>query len=153
MAKETKAKVKSEKAISMVRPLSKEETPKIELEFDEIIEAIKVIVGKSPSEAMAEAIKDLSKQEKLLYYTDVEKREIANISVMKVIAERYNLSWLRDYIDYELKLRVSKKRQGRKELVRVIAGVKKALEQKVKGLIRKGESEPCLFFETLSLSS
>ena len=125
----------------MVRRLSKEETPKIELEFDEIIEAIKVIVGKSPSEAMAEAIKDLSKQEKLMYYTDVEKREIANISVMKVISDRYNLSWLKDYIDYELKLRVSKKRQGRKELVRVIAGVKKALEQKVKGLVRKGQSE------------
>jgi len=108
-----------------------------ELSFDEVMEALRVIMGKGREEALAEAIETLGSEEKIMLFTEVEKREIPYIALKKVIAKRYNLEWLEDHVRNDLKLRVSIKRKGRSELVKVIAGLKKGIEEKVRGLLRR----------------
>ena len=110
-----------------------------ELSFDEILEALKTIMGKGKEEALAEAIETLSNSDKIMMFSDVNKREIPYIATLKVIANRYDLEWLDDYIDFDLLLRVSDKRKGRTELVKVIAGIKKGMEERAKSLFQRIE--------------
>ena len=122
----------------------REETIKMteeEISLDEVAETLKVIMGKGREEALAEAIEQLGSEEKILLFTEIEKREVPLITLKKVIAKRYKLNWLDDYVDTELKLRVSIKRRGRNELVKVVVGVKKSIEEKVKGLFRRKKVE------------
>ena len=111
-----------------------------ELSFEEILEALKTIMGKGREEALAEAIETLGSADKIMLFSDVDKREIPSLTLMKIISSRYGLEWLDDYVDYDLMMRVSIKRKGRNELVKVIAGIKKGLEERAKSLIfRRGE--------------
>jgi len=120
--------------------LSKKNEENEEISFSEILEALKTIMGKGKDEALAEAIETLGSTNKIMLFSDVNKKEIPYISTMKVIAKRYEVEWLDDYIDYDLKLRVSDKRKGRIELVKVVAGLKKEIAEKTKNLIfKRGE--------------
>lgn len=109
-----------------------------EINFNEILEALKTIMGKGKEEALAEAIETLGSSDKIMMFSDVSKREIPYISTMKVIAKRYQVKWLDDYIDFDLLLRVSDKRRGRTELVKVIAGIKKGIEERAKSIFKRG---------------
>lgn len=108
----------------------------------EVKEVLEAITGKSREEALAEAIETLGSEEKILLFSEVDKKEVPYLALKLVIAQRYNLTWLKDIVHNELKLRVSIKRKGRNELVKVIAGIKKVLDERVKGIFRRrGESE------------
>jgi len=112
-----------------------------EINFKEILEALKTIMGKGKEEALAEAIETLGSSDKIMMFSDVSKREIPYISTMKVIAKGYEVEWLDDYVNFDLALRVSDKRKGRTELVKIISGLKKGIEEKAKSLIlRRGEN-------------
>ena len=108
-----------------------------ELSFEEILEALKTIMGKGREEALAEAIETLGSADKIMLFSDLDKREIPSLSLMKIISSRYNLEWLDEYVDYDLMMRVSIKRKGRNELVKVIAGIKKGLEERAKSLFHR----------------
>jgi len=51
--------------------------------------------------------------------TDLSISEIGKISVLRTYAERYGFKELQDLIDTFLRLRVSKKRKGREESVKI----------------------------------
>jgi len=108
-----------------------------DISLDEIVNIIKAITGKTREEALSEAIETLRSEDKIKMFSEVDKREIPYIALKFRIAERYELSWLKDTVLDELRLRVSIKRRGRNELVKVATGVKKTLEEKVKGLFRR----------------
>ena len=113
-------------------------TPRVAAVHDLIRNRINgYIVPERDPQALAEAIETLGSEEKIMLFTEVEKREIPYIALKKVIAKRYNLEWLEDHVRNDLKLRVSIKRKGRSELVKVIAGLKKGIEEKVRGLLRR----------------
>jgi len=128
---------KSEKSEGM----SKDESDEL---FERTLKAIEIITGKTREEAIAEAIKDLSSDPKVEYYSDLDKREVPSLAVMRVIARRYDVEWLDDWISTQLRLRVSHRRKGRIELVKTIVGHRKSLEERVRGIFRRekeGESE------------
>jgi len=108
-----------------------------DISLDEIVSIIKAITGKTREEALSEAIETLRSEDKIKMFSEVEKREIPYIALKFRIAERYGLSWLKGIVLDELFLRVSIKRRGRNELVKVATGVKKTLEEKVKRFLRR----------------
>jgi len=116
--------------------MSKEE----ELSFQEILEALQTIMGKGKEEALAEAIETLGSTDKIMLFSDLDKKEIPYLSIMKIISLRYGLEWLDDYVDYDLMMRVSIKRKGRNELVKVVSGIKKGITEKAGSIFHRGET-------------
>jgi len=78
----------------------------------------------STEEALGQAVTNLTEigEEKIKLLSDVELWEINQLALMLTIAERYDMDWLNTYVKNVLKLRVSAKRLGRREIVRMIAG-------------------------------
>lgn len=58
-------------------------------------------------EAIAKAIGDLTDEEKLEFLTYLYPFEDDALSTMMTIADRYHLSWLRDWVRWKIKLRTS----------------------------------------------
>ena len=108
-----------------------------ELSFDEILEALRTIMGKGKEEALAEAIETLRSIDRIMLFSEVDKKEIPSLTIMKIISNRYDLDWLNDYVDYDLMMRVSIKRKGRNELVKVISGIKRDIEERAKSLFQR----------------
>jgi len=71
----------------------------------------------SGNDGQSEWIKQLLTDENLLLKTDVPERAIPAIAKAIVLANKYRSKRLWDYIIYYLKLRISREREGRKELV------------------------------------
>ena len=69
----------------------------------------------------------------------IERYEIPRFAIFLIIAERYNLSWLKSYVLNELKLRVSVNRLGRKEIVNIASS--KGLTERIKRILPFGRKE------------
>jgi hypothetical protein len=93
----------------------------------------------STEEALGQAVQNLTEieQEKIKLLSDVELWEINQLALMLTIAERYDMDWLRTYVQNVLKLRVSARRLGRKEIVRMIAGSSEREYAGMRGWIAK----------------
>ncbi len=63
----------------------------------------------------------MTKLENLHHYTELNSSEITAFSTLGVLAKKYDIQLYKDWIIENLKLRVSKKREGRRELVKVTA--------------------------------
>jgi hypothetical protein len=68
---------------------------------------IKALGLGSREEAIAQAISDLSDEAKLEFFTYVYPFEDDSLSMMRSIAERYNLEWLKSLLQTKLRLRTS----------------------------------------------
>jgi len=90
--------------------------------FDEIIK--KIGLG-TKEEALAQAIAELSDEEKIKMFSQIQPFEDEALATLLVISERYGLAWLKKQILEKLQLRVSLMRQGRAEYVKMIVGEKK----------------------------
>jgi hypothetical protein len=58
-------------------------------------------------EAIAKSINDLSDEDKLEYFTNLIPEEDNSLSIMSCIADRYDIDWLKKFINKKLKLRTS----------------------------------------------
>lgn len=58
-------------------------------------------------EAIAKTISDLTDEEKIEFVTNLHFMEDDNIACLLTIAERYNLTWLKHWVNAKLKLRTS----------------------------------------------
>jgi len=93
----------------------------------------------STEEALGQAVQSLTEidQEKIKLLSDVELWEINQLALMFTIAERYDMDWLRTYVRNVLKLRVSARRLGRREIVRMISGAAEREYASMRGWIAK----------------
>ncbi|MEM3592163.1 MAG: hypothetical protein QW702_08740 [Candidatus Bathyarchaeia archaeon] len=98
------------------------ENEKEELDLDEVNKYLELFLGKSREEAIAKAVEHLANEEKIMMFSDVSFWEIPKLSTLKVIAYRYDLDWLNEYLMFNLLLRVSVNRLGRKEIVNIASG-------------------------------
>jgi len=71
------------------------------------------------NDKLKESFEQLFSDNNLEKITDLNMNEIGKISVLKTYAVRYGFTELNNLITNFLKLRVSKKREGRKESVKV----------------------------------
>jgi len=106
---------------------------------EKIRELLKAI-GLTAEEAIAEIVNVLSESEesKIKMFSEVEMRDVERLSLLFSIADRYKVSWLSSYLYNELQLRVSHKRQGRKEFAEILGAktsqeTKKTIIERVKG--------------------
>jgi len=93
----------------------------------------------STEEALGQAVQNLTEvdEEKIKLLSDVELWEINQLALMFTIAERYDMDWLRTYVRNVLKLRVSARRLGRREIVRMISGAAEREYAGMRGWIAK----------------
>lgn len=73
----------------------------------DVTELLKALGIGGKEEAIAKAIGDLTDEEKLEFLTYLYAFEDDSLSLMLTIAERYKLSWLRQFVRWKLKLRTS----------------------------------------------
>jgi len=78
-------------------------------------------LGVSKEEALAQAVSELADTEKIKMFSEIYPIEDDCLAIMCVIAKRYKLRWLEDFIKEKLTLRVSMLRKGRAEFVSMIA--------------------------------
>jgi len=100
---------------------SEEEYGEEEIDLNEVNRLLELVLGKSKEEAIAKAVEHLANEDKIMMFSDVSFFEIPKLSTLKVIAYRYNLNWLDEYLMFNLLLRVSINRLGRKEIVSIAA--------------------------------
>ena len=72
-----------------------------------VVEILKTLGMGGREEAIAKAIGDLTDEEKLEFLTYLYPFEDDALSTMMTIADRYGLSWLRDWVRWKIKLRTS----------------------------------------------
>jgi len=110
-------------------------------EIDNAVMNILRQIGVVPSteEALGQAVSNLTEidEEKIKLLSDVGLWEINQLSLMLTIAERYDMDWLKTYVKNVLKLRVSARRLGRREIVRMIAGTAEREYAGMRGWIAK----------------
>jgi len=98
-------------------------------------------IGVVPSteEALGQAVSNPTEiaEEKIKLLSDVGLRVFNHLSLMLTIAERYDMDWLKTYVKNVLKLRVSARRLGRREIVRMIAGMAEREYAGMRGWIAK----------------
>jgi len=75
---------------------------------------------KTPNEAIAQAISDMSSEEKAIMLTHIIPGEEMAFSIWLEIAESERFDWLKRILKYNLVLRRSWKRLSRRELVRMV---------------------------------
>jgi hypothetical protein len=93
----------------------------------------------STEEALGQAVANLTEidEEKIKLLSDVGLWEVNQLALMLTIAERYDMDWLKTYVKNVLKLRVSARRLGRREIVRMIAGSAEREHAGMRGWIAK----------------
>jgi hypothetical protein len=91
-------------------------------------EILKNIGLGSREEAIAQAIKDLSDEEKLEFFSLLAMGEDDSLALMLTIAERYDLAWLRMYVIKKLKLRTSVQGWRAKQITDIAAEKRKTEE-------------------------
>lgn len=79
-----------------------------------------VMFGEDRSE-LDKIFEHMTNPANLHHYTELNVGEITAFSTLSVLAKKYNVDIYKSWIIENLKLRVSKKREGRKELVKVTA--------------------------------
>jgi hypothetical protein len=94
----------------------------------------------TPEEAQARIAMILADTKNPEILSELNQEEIAVLASMQTIAEKYNLTLIQDFIQKFLLLRVSHKRQGRKEVIQISQGrkeedrMKRTLKSMVLGL-------------------
>jgi len=71
---------------------------------------------------LAEVIKELFKDEKLLMITDLTSHEIKLVTRIRMIADMKNIKYWNDGLDLFMKLVLSRDRKSRKEILDAIKG-------------------------------
>ena len=95
-------------------------------ETEEKLKAILRGIGLgTKEEAIAQAISDLSDEDKLEFFTYVYPFEDESLSVMQTIAERYELEWLKKLVNRKLRLRTSLQGWRANQIVQVASEVQK----------------------------
>lgn len=112
-----------------------------EVNIKEMNKFLELFLGKTKEEAIAKAVEHLADEDKIMLFSDVTFWEINKLSTLKVIAYRYNLEWLNDYLKFNLMLRVSRERLGRKEIVNITSGSTKGFTEKFKRFFKPKEQE------------
>lgn len=79
----------------------------------------------SREEAIAQAIKDLSDEEKLEFFSLLSIGEDENLALMLTISDRYDLDWLKSYVIKKLKLRTSVQGWRAKQIADIAAEKRK----------------------------
>jgi len=109
--------------------------------IDEAVLEILRKLGIAPNteEALGQAVSNLTDvdEEKIKLLSDLQIWEINQLALMLTIAERYDIQWLRTYVDNMLKLRVSVQRLGRREIVKMISGSAEREHAGVRGWLRR----------------
>lgn len=118
-----------------------EEELEEEVNYDEVLKTLETLLGKSREEALAKAIEDLASLEKILFFSDLNDGEIGKVATLKVVAKRYNLKWLDQHLTYNLALRVSRNRLGRKEIANIVGGYKIPFFEKFRNIFKKREEQ------------
>jgi hypothetical protein len=118
-----------------------EEKKEEEFNIEEIKEYLDAFLGKSKEEALAKAVEHLADADKILLFSDILSFEIPKLSTLKVIAHRYGLEWLNQYLTFNLLLRVSRERLGRKEIVSMVSSKTIPLTERFRRFLGKGKEE------------
>lgn len=79
-------------------------------------------------EAIAQAITDLSDEEKLEFFSILQLGEDENLALMLTISDRYQLDWLKSYAVKKLKLRTSVQGWRAKQIADIAAEKRKTNE-------------------------
>jgi len=110
-----------------------------EFSLDELSRILEILQGKTKEESVARAIENLSNEEKIMFFSDLNLYEIPRFATFLIIAKRYDLNWLKNYALNELNLRVSVNRLGRKEIVSIASS--KGLTERIKRILPFGKKE------------
>ena len=119
----------------------KEQEENEEFSLDELKAILEVLQGKTKEESIAKAIEHLASEDRIMLFSDVSYFEIPKLSTLKVIAQRYNLKWLNQYLTFNLLLRVSRNRLGRKEIVNLASSKSVSLSERFRSFFKPKEEE------------
>ena len=89
-------------------------------------------------EAMGKIIALLANEDKYKLITDIQYDEISTIAGLLAIADTYDIPLLKNYLKNFLLLRISNRRQGRKEIVEM--GVAKVQSSAQAGMLNRVKS-------------
>jgi len=89
-------------------------------------------------EAMGKIIALLANEDKYKLITDIQYDEISTIAGLLAIADTYDITLLKNYLKNFLLLRISNRRQGRKEIVEM--GVAKVQSSANAGMMNRVKS-------------
>mgnify|MGYP000141373063 CR=1 FL=1 len=117
------------------------EENKEEIDVETIKELLELIQGKTKEESLAKAIEHLASEDKIMLFSDVDYWEIPKLATLKVIALRYDLDWLDQFLSASLLLRVSKNRLGRKEIVNLASSKSVSLSERFRSFFKPKEEE------------
>jgi hypothetical protein len=70
-------------------------------------------------EALGKIMALLADESKKFMITDLDPDEIVSLSGLLAVAEKYNITMLRNFIYYLMLLRISKSRKGREEIIKL----------------------------------
>jgi hypothetical protein len=87
-------------------------------------------------EALARVAMILATTKKKKLLTEIDEAEVVSLACLKVVAAKTKDSMLNDFCDNFMLLRVSKKRQGRKELLEIEKASRQMPEQRL-GFLRR----------------
>jgi len=112
----------------------KEKEGEVEVEPEALVAEVEDVLAqlRTPDEAIAQAVSDLSNVEKIELFTHIVPGEELAYAMLMEIAETEGFDWLRDVLVNMFKLRVSWKRLGRREHVRMVTsrGARGELEKR-----------------------
>ena len=106
----------------------------VEVEPEALVAEVEDVLAqlRTPDEAIAQAVSDLSNVEKIEMFTHIIPGEEVGYGILMEIAEDEGFDWLEKTLVNMFKLRVSWKRLGRREHVRMVTarGAKGELEKR-----------------------
>lgn len=70
--------------------------------------------GKDVAESLSQLLETLADEEKTILFSELSEREITHLSVISTVGDEDEVT--QNFIDNFMKMKVSKKRRGRKEL-------------------------------------
>lgn len=79
-----------------------------------------------------------SKGDQLPFITNVKMAEVQDFAFAVWYANRYHQPWLQELVEFNLELRVSARREGRKEAIQALVG---GIEQRVRSVLRIKKTE------------
>lgn len=88
----------------------------------------------SIDEALAQISLLLARVKDVTVLTDLDDNEIKDVASLMAVADRMDDDMMKKWIHYFLKLRVSKARKGRIELLEIAKASKEAMDKKLSGL-------------------
>lgn len=114
-----------------------DEPPKAQMPFD--ISEIPADINDdaqnyTPDEALAKVVIELAESKNIYALSDIKEREIRVIAALYAEAEATGDKLTKTYLDYYLKLRISKERKGRTELTKIAQAAREQVQGKLQRL-------------------